>query len=85
MPTLEYKLEYIKDDDTAGDDGAMLHVRTDVPSYRTMISKEEYGCLPEDKQNDFITSLFAIPGVVWFHRWRTGFTFKNRRLSDGTR
>jgi hypothetical protein len=64
MANLDYKLEYFKSDSNSdGDEGAYIHFRTDMPAYQSKIGKEEYYCLPEEKQSEFLNTLFSVGGV----------------------
>ena len=63
MATLPYKLEYVQK--PLSDPGVMMHIRSDVPAYQDLISREDYFAADNTvNQTAFITSLFYLPGVV---------------------
>ncbi len=63
MATLGFKLEYFKGD-TASDEGVYIQLRSDLTGYMTLISKEAYAKLSDERKTDTMTALFACPGVV---------------------
>lgn len=61
---LLYKLEFSYNDRSPSDSSVYIHLREDPPVYQTQIDKEDYAVLTEDEQNDFVTGIFDVPGVV---------------------
>jgi len=61
---LDFKLEYFRDGETPSQEGVFLHFKEDIPCYMDLITKEEYSELADEDKCEFVTNLFAIPGVV---------------------
>lgn len=60
--TMEYKIEYLKNDGEPEDHSCYIQLRQNVPVYMSRIDKEayEYG----DNRNDWMDGIFQIPGIV---------------------
>lgn len=61
---LQYKLEFLYDETSAGDASVYIHLRENTPVYQARLNKEDYEILESDQQDDFISALFNIGGVV---------------------
>lgn len=61
---LYYKLEFVYDESSASDASVFIHLRHNTPVYQSRLTKEDYEILTEDEQDDFISALFNIGGVV---------------------
>lgn len=63
MANLEFKLEYHKNTNGPSDEGVFVHLKTEIPNYLSLISKEAY-FRGQGTTSELATSLFSIPGVV---------------------
>lgn len=61
---LYYKLEYFQGAAGPTDPGVYIQLRTDLPAYQHVITKEVYLSSQNTITSDFVTALFGIPGVV---------------------
>lgn len=59
---MQYKLEYLKDNEQPADEGVYIHLRQNTPIYLNKINKEDYEL--GDYQPDWMTGIFNIGGVV---------------------
>jgi hypothetical protein len=64
MATLEYKLEYFQGAAGPTDPGVYIQLRTDLPAYQHIITKEVYFSPENSTTFPFITAVFNVPGVV---------------------
>lgn len=62
--SLQFKIEYTKDNSKPSAVGAYIHIRKEPPVFQDLISKEEFFSQPEGNRNEFLLSLFLVPGVV---------------------
>lgn len=62
--TLNFKIEWFRDDDNPSQAGMFVHTQLDMPCYQSLITKEAYAALAASAKCDFVTGLFAIDGVV---------------------
>lgn len=62
MANLDYRLEYVKIDNH--DDGVFVHVRTDVPEYRSFVYRDDYFVGADDVRTGFFNGVMNTPGVT---------------------
>jgi len=61
---LDFKIEWFRDGTKPTQEGMFVHTTQDLPAYQELIGKEDYEALDESEKSDYVTGLFAIPGVV---------------------
>lgn len=61
---LQYKLEFVYDDKSSADASVFIQLRSDPPVYHSRITKEDYVTLDVEDQDDFLTGIFNVDGVV---------------------
>lgn len=64
MATLQYKLEYFQGAAGPTDPGVYIQLRTDLPAYQAVITKEIYFSAENSTTSPFVTAVFGVPGVV---------------------
>ena len=64
MAQLAYKLEYYQGAAGPADEGVFIQLRTDVPAYQHVITKEVYFGPENTNHSEFCNALFNIAGVV---------------------
>jgi hypothetical protein len=64
MAALQYKFEYLQGAIGPTDDGVFIQLRTDVPAYQPIITKELYFSAQNTTTTALATALFGINGVV---------------------
>ena len=62
--SLQFKIEYTKNDSQPSALGAYIHIRKEPPLFQDLISKEEFFAQPEAARHPFLLDLFLVPGVV---------------------
>lgn len=62
MANLDFRLEYVKI--PLHDEGIFVHVRTDVPEYRSFVHREDYFIGADDVRTVFFTSIMNTPGIT---------------------
>lgn len=61
---LDYKLEFVWEDDKPADSSVYIQLRRNTPIYQDRIDKEDYDILDADLKDEFLTGIFNVSGVV---------------------
>lgn len=61
---LQYKLEFLKDDEREADDAVYIQLRRNPPVYLDRIDKEDFDILDAGDKHIFAETLFNIAGVT---------------------